>query len=256
MTDCWSFIPRIYVATIENSKRIRQVQKDLSDMGVVNYEFNYQVPPVVKSYVNVSLSCTDNHLQIYRKALRCGYKYVCVFEDDVFTRTREKIPFVLQNVKKFVESTVNWDVLYLGHFPWKIGKEVSQGICESISWCTHSYLITDKAMRYMLRYSPEDMMKIGRLAVPSIFDMFFIEGGGIDTFLAYSAYRNKIHSHAVFPMLIEQSSIAKWSMKAKLAQRFSKGEWWPNRVFTCMWLLYWAILIVIIYVLRKNLSLR
>jgi len=250
----WSFIPQIYIATLENSKRIPEVRKDLTRMGVTNYEFNYQIPPKVRSYVNVSLSCTDNHLQIYRKALLRGYKYICVFEDDVFIdpSNLRKISSVLQNVQRFIESGEDWDVLYLGHFPWKIGTEVASGICESISWCTHAYFITERAMRYMLRYSPEDMMKIGRLAVPSIFDMFFIEGGGIDTFLAYSATRNRIKSHAVYPMLVEQSSIAKWSTKAKLAERFSKGGWWSTRILKCMWTIYWVVIAVIIYVLRKK----
>lgn len=250
----WNFIPYIYVATVVNSKRIPVVQKDLEKMGITSFEFNYQTPPAVKSFVNITKSCTDNHLQIYRKALEKGYPYICVFEDDVFISPENlsRIPEVLRNVRKFVEKSNNWGLLYLGNFPWKIGKELSKGIHEGIFWCTHAYLISDRAMRYMLKYSPDDMMKIGRTAVPSSFDMFFKEGGGIDTFMAYSAVRKRIESHAVVPMLVEQSSIPKWSMKAKLAERVSKGDWWPAKLFKLIWVTYWICLAVIIYILRKK----
>jgi GR25 family glycosyltransferase involved in LPS biosynthesis len=243
----------VYVATVVNSKRIPQVSKDLSTMGVTDYEFNYQVPPAVKNFVNITLSCTDNHLQIYRKALERRFPYICVFEDDVYIppshlpRVRE----VLSRVKQFIQSD-DWDLIYLGNFPWKIGAEKGRGIHEGVFWCTHAYIISERGMRYMLKYSPEEMMKIGRTAVPSSFDMVFREGGGIDTFLAYSSVRNRLKSYAVVPMLVEQSSIPKWAIKARLAERASKGEWWTLRLFHIVWVLYWLVLLAIIYVLRKK----
>ncbi len=253
MNDIWSFIPKIYVATLENSKRISQVSKDLSVMGVSNYEFNYQIPPRVKTLENITLSCTDNHLQVYRKALEKNYPFICVFEDDVYISPsqRRRMQKVLVQVKRFIESH-EWDVVYLGNFPWKTGKEKVKGIHEGIFWCTHAYLISERGMKYMLQYSPEQILKIGRTAVPSSFDMFFREGGGIDTFLAYSSIRNKLRSYAVVPLLVEQSSIPNWNIKARIVEKLSKGEWWSYRIFILIWLLYWIILLAIIYILRKK----
>lgn len=240
----WSFIPKIYVATIENSKRISSVTESLQRMGVKNYEFNYQIPPTVKNLKNITLSCTDNHLQIYKKAVEGNYSFVCIFEDDVFT-TCTDIPKVLKNIKKFIE-TYDWDILYLGQFPWKIGKYIENDIYESISWCTHSYLINRKTMLKILNYSPEQIMTIGRIAVPTVYDMVFREGGGIDTFLAQLAYRNKIKSYCLHPMFIEQNSIPNWSLKSKVISYISRNEWWSLRLFYIIWILYWIILGLII----------
>ena len=242
----WNFIPKIYIATLCNSKRIPIVTKSLDDMGVKNYEFNYQTPPLVKNRVNVTLSCSDNHLQIYKKALNENHPFICVFEDDVFTeRKSSELPIILKNIERFVKTN-DWGILYLGYFPWKIGRECQEMVYESISWCTHAYLITRDAMKLMCRYSPEQMLKIGRMSVPSVFDIIFPEGGGIDTFMAQLAYRNKIKSHCVYPMLIEQNSIPYWSSQSKIARQLSKGEWWPWRLFIALWMVYWIILGLIV----------
>lgn len=262
-TDCkdckgeepWRFIPKIYIATLEKSRRIPQVEKDLCTMGIQHYEFNYQIPPLVKNLHNVTLSCTENHLQIYTKALKEKLPFICVFEDDVYIPPSHlhRIKKVLLQIENFIRTTHDWDIIFLGNFPWKIGNEKSEGIYEGVFWCTHSYLISERGMRYMLQYSPSQMMEIGRKAVPSVFDMFFREGGGIDTFLAYSTTRNKIKSFAVVPMLVEQLSISNWTIKARLAEKISRGGWWSYRIFYIVWVLYWLILLVIIYTLRKKL---
>lgn len=232
-----------------NSKRIPQVTKDLSRMGITDFEFNTQTPPQIKNHINATLSCTDNHLQIYRKALANGYQRICVFEDDVFVSSLNQNIF--QEINDFLDTHV-WDILYLGHFPWKIGKKVHKFIHESISWCTHAYIINEKTMRYMCKYTPQNMLDIGRLAVPYAFNMFFKEGGGIDTFLAYSASRNRIKSYAVVPLLVEQSSIKKWSLKAKIAEFLSYDAYWPSKVFYISWIFTWILLLLIIYSFRKN----
>jgi GR25 family glycosyltransferase involved in LPS biosynthesis len=248
----WDFIPRTFVATVQNSKRIPIITNELKRIGITNYEFNEQIPPPKKTHLTVTLSCSDNHLQIYRKALSKNYSFICVLEDDVFIKNMKDISFVMKNVRQFIEQG-DWDIIYLGHFPWMIGKEVFPRLRKGVFWCTHAYLINERAMRYMLKYSPEDMLKIGRLAVPTLFDMFFKEGGGIDTFIAYSGIRNRIKIHAVVPMLIQQTSIDNWSLKANLAQWCSHGEWWNERLFRVAWILYWVILLIIIYTIqRKN----
>lgn len=247
----WDFIPKTFVATVQNSKRIPIVEKELKRIGINNYELNEQVPPEKKTHLTVTLSCTDNHLQIYRKALSKGYPFICVLEDDIFIENIKDIPIAMNNVRQFI-SKEDWDFIYLGHFPWIIGKEVFPRIREGTFWCTHAYLINERTMRYMLKYSSEDILRIGRLAVPTLFDMFFKEGGGIDTFIAYSGLRNRMKIHSVVPMLIQQYSISRWSQKAKLAQLCSRGEWWNIRLFKSFWGLYWIFLTLIIYIIHKK----
>lgn len=249
--EAWEFIPRIYIATLENSKRIPQVQVDLRKMGIKDYEFNFQTPPSVKSHESATLSCTDNHLQIYRKALQKGYPYICVFEDDVFINDLNRVKEVLLDIQNFIHRN-EWDLIYLGHFPWKLGERVSKTLYQSVSWCTHAYLISQRAMRYMTHFSPKTMLDVGRLAVPTAFDLFFKEGGGIDTFLAYSTTRGKLKSFAVSPLLIEQSSISQWSLKAKLVEKLSYGGWWTERVFYFGWVVYWVVVFIVISALRKK----
>lgn len=232
----WSFIPRIYVATLVSSDRLSSLQLEFDKAQIPRdrLEFNYQLSPLIKSFENGTLSCTDNHQQIYRKALKANFPFICIFEDDVYFEI-ESLREVLLEVKKFISLNNNWDFLYLGNFPWKVGDTLSgyQYIREnSISWCTHAYLISQRGIRFMLRRTPEQILKCGRLVVPTLFDMVFREGGGIDTFMAYYASRGILKSYTVSPMIVYQHSIPKWKLKAKIAEYLSLlsngGMWVKN----------------------------
>lgn len=240
----WNQFP-IFIASVKGSKRIPIVKKELARLGIEKYHINEQTPPLIKTQESICISCTDNHLQIYTKGIK--HPYICVFEDDIFISDVSRLEKVLDDIRVFLMTNVDWDFLYLGHFPWEIGKKVSESIHTSISWCTHAYLISQRGMKFMLSYTPETIMKIGRLAVPVLFDYFFKEGGGIDTFIAWNVSQGKLRSYAVIPMLVEQYSIPRWSQIAKFTEKVCilLPGWWPKNVLIFGWIIYWLVVWVI-----------
>lgn len=255
MEDAWNFFPGIYVATVTGSGRIPQVSKELNRVGVTNFTLNRQIPPKEKTFENITLSCTDNHQQIYRDALQKGLPYICVFEDDVyFTDPPKEIRKSLQKIAKFV-NTPGWDFLYIGHFPWKIGAKMRNypGIFKSISWCTHAYVISNSGMQKMLEHTPEQMMQIARVGVPVIANMMFKECGGIDTYIAYQTHRGKFESFCLYPMFVFQYSIPGWKTKAQAAEYMSmKLGFWPNGLAYIGWVALWVVIYIIVVYLRKR----
>ena len=246
----WGFIPQIFIASVEGSHRLPLIAKEMERIGINSYTINKQIPPAKKTFENITKSCSDNHLQIYQQGKH--HPFICVFEDDIYIDNLKDIVPVLQEVHSFIKTNKSWDFLFLGHFPWKIGKKYSNRIHESISWCTHAYLISQKGMEFMLKFSPEDMMKTGRLAVPVLYDIIFKDAGGIDTFIAYNSYRNKLNSYAVVPMLVKQYSIPKWAIKAKFAEIASKlGGWWSQKILLIAWALLWIIIMCILRMSKK-----
>lgn len=237
----WDFIPATFIATVQGSGRIPQVSKELDRVGLTRYQFNYQVPPSEKTFVNITLSCTDNHQQIYRRGLEGGYPFILVLEDDAYFPN----PIVdLDKVAAFA-ATPGWDFFYLGHFPWKIGERIRKypHVYRSISWCTHAYLISAQGMKKMLVHTPSQMMDIARVGVPAMAQMVFKECGGIDTYIAYQSYLGKLSSFALVPMMIYQYSIPGWKNKADAAQYLSvRVGFWPRFLFLAMWVLIWMVI--------------
>jgi hypothetical protein len=218
----FSFIPEIFIASVRGSPRIPIVRAEMMRLGIDKYTIHEQEPPVItdpkKRTEAVTLSCTENHLSIYQKGMK--HPYILVLEDDVYIPfDRIDIFFILDEVRKFIQSN-DWDIFYLGHFPWMI-KKISPDIGESISWCTHAYFISQRAMKYISRYKPREILQIGRLIVPGVFPFLFPEGGGIDTFMAYCAHKKYLKSHCSIPMLVYQYSIPRWKLKADIAQRLA-----------------------------------
>ncbi len=237
----FSFIPRIFVATVKNSARIPRVTAELSRIGIRNFVLNQQTPAAVSDLEGRTLSCTENHLQIYRQALQ--YPYVAIFEDDVYVTDTSRLEIIRE-----CQTLKDWDFIFLGHFPWKIGKRVTENLRESVSWCTHAYLISNRAMRKMLEYTPREIMESGRISTPTLFDLFFSEGGGIDTFIAYKTHTGVFKSYAFYPMLFYQYSISRWELKARVAEKVCLGGWWINKVLIPMWIMYWLV----VYLLRRK----
>lgn len=241
----WSFIPEIHVATLQHSKRRNRLEKDLLQMGILEKKYNEQIPPLEKTFENITMSCTDNHLSIYRKASLTAAPFICVLEDDVFVPQCHRIKEILEDISQFLHRENDWDLVYLGHLPWKIGRKRTAHIYESVSWCTHAYLISQRGMQFMLKYSPRDILDTGRLVVPYLFDLFFKEGGGIDTFIAYHAWQGNLKTFAVCPFLVHQYSIPNWSKKAQLAEMMAWYGFWPKHiVMTCFVVCFVLILLL------------
>lgn len=253
----WSALPKIYVATVVNSGRIPQVRKELNRVGIDNVEYNFQIPPPpeLRTFENITLSCTDNHQQIYRKALRSGCPYVLIFEDDVYFT--DNIQHINESIRKILAfaNTPGWDFIYLGHFPWKIGEQMKKhpGIYRSISWCTHAYMISRSGMEKMLEHTPRQIMDLARVGVPAMANAMFKECGGIDTYIAYQTFRNKFNSYCIYPMLVYQYSIPGWKTKAKAAEYMSiRLGFWPSSIMYICWVMLWVVLVLVIWYIKKR----
>jgi GR25 family glycosyltransferase involved in LPS biosynthesis len=246
------------VATLQKSSRIKTVTDELAKHGLTDFEFNIQSPPLVRTIETVTLSCSDNHQQIYRKALAKNYSYICVLEDDVYFTGQ--VPNISE-IKNFLHSK-NWDFLFFGHFPWSIRKYnlhsknriEFNSIFRSISWCTHGYAISNTGIKKMLKWSPKEMMTIARQGMPISLKLLFMEQGGIDSFIAYKTAIHEFQSFCVYPMFIFQHSIPNWKIMAQIAEYFSYWlDYWPNKVGCLLFIIIWITLMTIGYSNQKYL---
>ena len=215
----WGFIPKIYIATLKNSKRILKVKKALKSLGIDKnmVEFNYQKVPFVKSTKTRTISCTDNHQQIYRKGK--DKPFILVFEDDIYSKHGlEMIKTQLNNVKHFIKKNKDWDIIYLGHV----------------------YMISKKGMKKMSRYTPKEIYKIGNDYYPSFYKLISPEGGGIDTFMAFKSHMGELNSYCLYPQIIYQYSIFAFEFFSDISQLYTK-YFNINQLVIIIFIILWYI---------------
>lgn len=245
MSGDWSFIPKVYITSLIHSKRIPILEKNLAKMGVNDYEINLQVLPKVRTSRSFSESVTDNHQQVYRKALSKGYPFICVFEDDVFSKDPQ-INEHLQEIKHFLNSDIDWDLLYIGHFPFSMGEPLLlyPKIRPCVSWCAHGYLISSRAMKFMCQFTPSDIYRLGQLSVPLLCSWVFPEVGNLDTVIAHYASRGKLKSYAYSKMFVLQSSLRFFEPLGKFAQfmtiRGGGNTFGP--LLLILWVVVWLVM--------------
>lgn len=108
MPNNWNTLVQhtLFINLLERKDRLEHIQKEMKRVGISNP----QRVNAIKMPMGV-LGCTLSHINCLERAKKEGWKYVFVCEDDaVFTN----IPLLQQNVNKWVQSKVVWDVLIIG----------------------------------------------------------------------------------------------------------------------------------------------
>lgn len=244
----WDFIPKIFIVTTKGSKRHKTLEKSLEYMNIPRDKVihNTERPACVKTLKMCTLGCTQNHLNIYKQGKK--YPYILVFEDDVYIKDKNILKN-LKKIKQFIQQEKDWDIIYLGHFPWKIGKQ-HNNLYESVSWCTHAYIISRKAMNFFSQFTAQEIYTIANTYRISIWQKLFTsEGGGIDTFMAKYSCKKMLKTYCIYPQIIYQNSIPGWNIKADISQ-FICGTFGSIDIFSI------CLAIIFIIVITKCISSR
>jgi GR25 family glycosyltransferase involved in LPS biosynthesis len=239
----WDFIPKIYVCTIDSVNIEKVKNKLVTDFKINENNIKFNIMPkynckikdksVTKKLfyklskeeiVNKSLSCTENHLSVFKDAVENKHPFILVFEDDVELLTTEKeLKVALKLVEKFIRYNKDWDLFYLGHLPFYLDNVETKAyksfkILKSVSWCTHAYFISEKYMKKLINFTPEQMLNMSAEKINNKF--FFsqvINSGGIDTF--YVTDKNNCYS--IYPQIITQTSIPNYETYSRCLENFS-----------------------------------
>lgn len=236
----WDFIPKIYVCTVDTADVKKIENKLVSTFKIPKNKLHFNVMPkgnckikdknsikqlcslyTKENVVTKTLSCTENHLTVFKNAVENKYPFILVFEDDVdLLETELKEPLLLSN--KFIKSNKDWDLLYLGHLPFYLGSEFKAlgkyKILNCVSWSTHAYFISEKYMKKLVNFTSEQMLNMSAEKLNNKFLLSkLLNSGGIDTF--YVIDNNKCY--ALHPQIATQTSILSYKNCAKFFEFFN-----------------------------------
>lgn len=236
----WDFIPKIYVCTVDTANVKKIKNKLVSTFKIPENKLHFNIMPrgnckikdrnSIKKLCNLytkedvvtkTLSCTENHLVVFKHAVENKYPFILVFEDDVeLLETDLKEPLLL--AKRFIKSNKDWDLLYLGHLPFYLGDEFKAlgkyKILNCVSWFTHAYFISEKYMKKLVNFTPEQMLNMSSEKINNKFNLSkFLNSGGIDTF--YVVDNNKCYT--LYPQIATQTSVISYKNCAKFFEFFN-----------------------------------
>jgi len=101
------------------------------------------------------IGCFCSHRQIWKKILKAGHRYACIFEDDVSFRPGF-VQRTLQAVTYLSKHKPQWDVIYLGRNPKNRHNKGSAGpglVVSGESWGMFAYLVSRRGVRKLLAHA-------------------------------------------------------------------------------------------------------
>ncbi len=229
MTD-WSFIPQIYVTTIDKgSSHMKKLKVAIKRLGIDADTVYFNVPPPLHKQNKID-SCADNHLTCIRDAYKKDLDFALILEDDVYVKDQNDLEMGLKAVESFIKTNADWDIIYLGHSPFYMKPRAKKhSVIPSISWITHAYIISRRYIKVLSNTKLETLQKNTKLTIG--WPVSPIIGRGynhIDVIMLNHANTGTIKSYAVYPRMIDQSSQTPvWSILMKLMEDSSWqfGNW-------------------------------
>ena len=106
-----------YINLDHREDRKESVERQLNDLG-----WNYTRFPAIK-HTHGAIGCTMSHISLLKMAQEKDLDYITIIEDDiVFTK-----PNVFkENLNKFLDSGIKYDVLFLGGNSYKPHKKINE----------------------------------------------------------------------------------------------------------------------------------
>lgn len=169
MHKLWTFFNKIVIITIPNSKRIEEVKKNLSTIGIQNYVIREFKP--AKKTINdggkkvdtlydiykhnicdeTCKNIASNHLKLIQEAYDENAENILILEDDAIFE-RISINRLLKVISWLTRN--DWDMFYFGYCPWPIlaSLPVNQNIVKIFSpYCTHCYAINKSGINKLVK---------------------------------------------------------------------------------------------------------
>lgn len=238
-------IPAIYICTVENNdKRHLQMKHFIDKLNIPPHKIHWNIVPRMHKGTQ-QLSSTDNHLLAMKDALKLKYKYVLIFEDDLYLRNDIDLDKCIRNLNTFLTFWNHQkykDIIYLGHLPWKLPILPDKySVVKSLGQCIQAYIINKNMMEDITNYSCEDICnKTKKHWTASTC------GYALDTFITVGVREKRYRSYAFYPQFIMQDSIKgyeEWSVNAE--NICAMLGTWIN-------LFYILIVFIILYMKEKN----
>lgn len=112
--------------------------------------FSFVGAKQIDNYCDIAHDLTRNHMEIMKYAIKNGYQYALIFEDDAdfYENVQEIFMNVLQEMRK-----IKIDVLHLGSEPvvgtpiWKVRGNIYQTMYVT---CSHAYILSRETMMNLI----------------------------------------------------------------------------------------------------------
>lgn len=205
LSNLSDIIPAIYICTVENSKRIPNMKAFLKRLNVDESKTHWNIVPRMHKKTQ-QLSSTDNHLLAFKDALKRGYDYILVFEDDIYISPDtiiEEMVIALNTYLYFWNHTQNKTIIYLGQLAWNMPLFPKKNtVVKSMGQCIHAYIVNRNFMKDIVAYSCHDVINISKK-----YWFSRVAGYALDTFITIKVRDKTYESLAIYPQMFMQDSI-------------------------------------------------
>lgn len=147
----WDFFDDIICISLRNRMNRRdQASQIFKELGIPVTFF------IVDKHPNGGIyGCFDSHIKIVQYMQKNNKNNILIFEDDVEPTASFDISHI-ENAVKFMKLNQNWDLFYLGYFPFNYEKiyltslNINDNIIQYNPFATHAYCINKRAIPKIL----------------------------------------------------------------------------------------------------------
>lgn len=143
-TDLWKDFPLMLCINLkEREDRYAEAIAEFRKAGLENVIF-YRT----NRNNDRNKGCIDSHMACLEYAITLGVPYVLVLEDDV--EFRPGYEDGIRNVRNYIQTEPDWQILYLGGFIYKKNRYLTNQILEGSVLCTQAYVIKTEFAQKLL----------------------------------------------------------------------------------------------------------
>jgi len=148
MDSVWKSFDAIYcISLISRPDRYERAQRIFN-----KYQIPVEFYRPTKDPVSGEQGCFNSHTAIARLALKCNYRRILIFEDDIIVN--EDAFAHASELMDFLASSIEWNILYFGSLPAPRSVFGYQGansrIYQTEAWLTHAYALNNqKTLQYV-----------------------------------------------------------------------------------------------------------
>ncbi len=146
--DIWSFFDKIYCISLdERGDRREQARKEFAGVGLLQ---RVEFVIVAKHPENQEKGIFQSHMNCLVRGLEAKARHILIFEDDVFFQNFDAD--VLQEVCTYLDSTTDWNALFLGCITNGSRKTGIKNLVEITYRClAHAYVLNQPFARRIVQ---------------------------------------------------------------------------------------------------------
>ena len=163
-----NIIDAVYVITLEKSKRLLNVYKQLYDLklckiNIIQINKKYKEKCNCNLYKqNTSHHLWNNNIEIFKHAEKKNYNNILILEDDFIFDNIIKKKQIIEKFEKFLKNNKNFNLIYLGNLPILLNPFIYSSFVNV--YCTgqaHSIIYSKKARNIIIdNYEKKNYMWI------------------------------------------------------------------------------------------------